>query len=139
MLTFLNIREIRDEKRKKERTQERKKGCNKEKKNATMYARKKEKCNYAKKKETNGRTDTDGRTDTNRQIDSKTDRLANRQTRDKLTKPLKSSRFLEILLRTNYREQTSRLEIRDLNLIFPVPVPENGNGKIKKLNLYPSF
>jgi hypothetical protein len=36
--------------------------------------------------------------------------------------------------RTYFREQISRLEIRDLNFIFPVPVPENGNGKIKKLN-----
>jgi hypothetical protein len=35
--------------------------------------------------------------------------------------------------RTYFREQISRLEIRELNLILPVPVPENGNGKIKKL------
>ncbi len=48
--------------------------------------------------------------------------------------PLKSSRFPEMFLRTNNREQTSRLEIRELNLIFPVTVPKNGNGKIKKLS-----
>ena len=51
---------------------------------------------------------------------------------DRQTKPLNSSRLLEIS-RTNFREQVSRLEIRELNLILPVPVPENGNGKIKKL------
>jgi hypothetical protein len=38
-----------------------------------------------------------------------------------------------MFLRTNNREQTSRLEIRELNLIFPVPV--FGNGKIKKLSV----
>ena len=34
----------------------------------------------------------------------------------------------------NYQEEISCLEIRDLNLIFPVSIPENGNGKIKKLS-----
>jgi hypothetical protein len=37
-------------------------------------------------------------------------------------------------LRTNFREQTSPLEIRDQNLILPAPVPENRDGKILKLN-----
>jgi hypothetical protein len=76
----------------------------------------------------------DGRTDkqADRQPD---DRHTDSQTTDRQTKPLNSSRFLEIL-RTNYREQISRLEIRELNLIFPVPVPEDGNGKIKKPTMY---
>ena len=106
MLTFLNIREIRDEKkkeRKQERTQERKR-----KKERKIQLRKKE-----RPKERNKGTD--------------------RQTLDRLTIHVKSSRFPEILFRTNYREQTSRLKIRDLNLIVPVPVPENRNGKIKNL------
>jgi hypothetical protein len=38
-----------------------------------------------------------------------------------------------MFLRTNNPEQTSRLEIWELNLIFPVPV--FGNGKIKKLSV----
>jgi hypothetical protein len=37
-------------------------------------------------------------------------------------------------LRTNFREQTSPLEIRDQNLILSAPVPKNGDGKILKLN-----
>jgi hypothetical protein len=84
----------------------------------------------------------DGRTDKqkNRQTDRQTDRhpdnrQTDTQTTDRQIKPLKSSRFLEIS-RANYREQISRLEIRDLKLIFSVSVPENGNGKIKKLNSY---
>ncbi len=80
---------------------------------------------------------TDGRTDkqADRQPD---DRHTASQTTDRQTKPLYSSRFLEIL-RTNYREQISRLEIREVNLIFPVPVPEDGNGKIKKLISHTQF
>jgi hypothetical protein len=72
---------------------------------------------------------------TNRQTDRQTDRQTNRQTTDRLTKPFKSSRFPKMFLRTNNREQTSRLEIWELNLIFPVPVPIFGNGKIKKLSV----
>ncbi len=37
--------------------------------------------------------------------------------------------------RTYFREQNSHLKIRDLNLILPNHVPENGNWKIKKLVL----
>ncbi len=91
----------------------------------------------ARKKRTDGWTDgrKDGQTD--ERMDKRTVGQADRQTdgrqTDRQTKPLKSSRFLEIS-RTNYREQISRLEIRELNLIIPVPVPENGNGKIKKLS-----
>jgi hypothetical protein len=85
--------------------------------------RKKDKHNYARKKEKKKKT--------NRQ----TDGLTNKQTTDRLTKPFKSSWFPEMFLRTNNREQTSRLEIRELNLIFPVPIPENGNRKIKKLSI----
>ena len=88
--------------------------------------------------------------DVNIQTDGLTDRQAGRQTArrqrarrqthrqsdDRQTdKALSSSRFFEIS-RTNYREQISRLEIRELNLIFPVPVPEDGNGKIKKPTMY---
>jgi hypothetical protein len=75
----------------------------------------------------------DGQTDG--PTDGQTDRqMTERQTDDRQTdKALNSSRFLEIS-RTNFREQVSRLEIRELNLMLPVPVPENGNGKIKKLS-----
>ena len=74
----------------------------------------------------------DGRTDIDRQAGRQTARQqTHRQPDDRQTKPLNSSRFLEIL-RTNYPEQISRLEIWELNLIIPVPVPEDGNGKIKK-------
>jgi hypothetical protein len=80
--------------------------------------------------ERNGRTDKQA----DRQPDDREpdDRHTDSQTTDRQTKPLNSSRFFEIS-RTNYREQISRLKIRELNLIFPVPVPKNGNGKIKKL------
>jgi hypothetical protein len=84
-------------------------------------ARKKE---YKKKRKKERKKEMDGRTD------GQTDG----QMTDRLTKPFYSSRFLEIL-RSNFREQISRLGIWELNLILPVPVPENGNGKIKKLTL----
>ena len=71
----------------------------------------------------------DGRTD------GRTDGQTDGQMTDRLTKPFYSSRFLEIS-RSSFREQISRLEIRELNLILPVPVPQNGNGKIKKLSAY---
>ena len=84
-----------------------------------MQERKEERKNARKKR-------TDGRMD--KQTGRQTALPDNRQ-----TKPLNSSRFLEIS-RTNYREQISCLEIRELNLIFPVPIPKDGNGKIKKPN-----
>ena len=51
---------------------------------------------------------------------------------DKQSKPLKKFSVFP-KSGSNCREKISRLEIRDKNLIFPVPVPENGNGKIMKL------
>ena len=42
--------------------------------------------------------------------------------------------FWKLISETHSRELISRLVIRDQNLIIPVPVPENGNGKIKKLS-----
>ncbi len=79
----------------------------------------------------------DGQTWTDKQADRQPEhRHTDSRTTDRQTEPLNSSRFLEIL-RTNYREQISRLEIRELNLIIPVPVPEDGNGKIKELSLNP--
>ncbi len=109
MITFLNIREIRDgkkEERQIERKIDRKKESQKER-NARKKGRKKE-C----KKESDGRTDGRINGRTNGQMDKQTGRQTalpdNRQ-----TKPLNSSRFLEIS-RTNYREQISCLEIREL-------------------------
>ncbi len=109
---FLHIREIRDKKRKKEK---------KEKKE------KEEKKDNKERKERNGWTD--------RQTDEHTDGHMDRLT----DQDFKTFSFPETLLRTNKREQISRLEIWELNIIFPVPVPENGNGKIKKLSCDPQF
>ncbi len=53
---------------------------------------------------------------------------------DRQTKPLNSSWFLEIL-RTNFQEQISRLEIRELNLI-PTSrsmFPKTETGKLRSL------
>ena len=88
-----------------------------------------ERKNTRKKERKNARKKwMDGRTD------GQTDGQADGQMTDRLTKPFYSSRFLEIS-RSSFREQISRLEIRELNLILPVPVLKNGNGKIKKLTL----
>ncbi len=47
-----------------------------------------------------------------------------------------TSRFPEIDSRAKFREESFRLKIRDRYTIFFVPVPENRNGKIMKLNVY---
>jgi hypothetical protein len=100
MLTYLNMTEIQDEK-KKERKEERKNT----RKNKRMQERKKERKNR------------------------QTDRLTNIQMTDRLTKPFKSSQFPKMFLRTNNQEQTSRLEIGELNLIFL----KTGTGKLRSL------
>jgi hypothetical protein len=50
-------------------------------------------------------------------LKTRMDRQIDRET-DRLKKPFKIYRFPQILLRTNYREQTSRLKIRNQNSIF---------------------
>ncbi len=73
-----------------------------------------------------------------KRADGRTDKQTGRQTAsqpdDRQTDPLTSFRFLKIS-RTNYREQISRLKIWELKLILPISVPENVNGKNKKLSL----
>ena len=85
-----------------------------------------------KKRQTDRKKDRKKETGwTDGQMNRRIDKQTNRQTNKAFSKVLG---FPEILLRTNFREQTSPLEIRDQNLILSAPVPKNGDGKILKLN-----
>jgi hypothetical protein len=82
---------------------------------------------------------TDGRTDermdkrTVGQADRQTDgRQTDRQTDKALKKFSVSRNFENKLSGTNFSSRNSGTKLK----IIPVPVPKNGNGKIKKLSRY---